>query len=225
VTIVLSNALGTTARMWDPQIPRLAREVDVVRYDHTPRETVAELADDVLALAADHEIGRFDFCGLSLGAMVGMTLAAEHPERIGRLVLACTSARFGEPGDWTARASLVRSEGMKAVAFDALEKWFTPDFADREPFLEMQLKTPVEDYARGLLAIGSFDFRSRLQEITAPTLVIAGAKDTATTPADASLIAEGIPSARLVVLENAAHLANVEQAEAFTDALLEHLRG
>ena len=87
----------------------------------------------------------------------------------------------------------------------------------------MQLETPSEGYARGLEAIGGFDFRDRLGEIHAPTLVIAGEEDAATTPEDAALIAEGIPGARLVVLAGAAHLANVEQPSAFTAAVLEHL--
>jgi pimeloyl-ACP methyl ester carboxylesterase len=100
---------------------------------------------------------------------------------------------------------------MESVAYDALDKWFTPAFAGRERFLRMQLDTPAEDYARGLEAIGGFDFRERLGQIRAPTLVIAGADDAATTPADAALIAERVPGARLVVVDDAAHLANVEQ--------------
>ena len=87
----------------------------------------------------------------------------------------------------------------------------------------MQLETPAEEYAAGLEAIGSFDFRDRLGEIAAPTLVIAGAEDSATTPADAAFIAERIPGARLLVVEGAAHLANVERPDAFTAALLAHL--
>lgn len=87
----------------------------------------------------------------------------------------------------------------------------------------MQLEMPVEDYARGLEAIGAFDFRDQLRLVIAPTLVIAGAEDTATTPADAATIAQRIHGARLAVLAHAAHLANVEQASAFTEAVLEHL--
>jgi 3-oxoadipate enol-lactonase len=87
----------------------------------------------------------------------------------------------------------------------------------------MQLETPAEDYARGLEAIGGFDFRDRLGEIRARTLVVAGAEDVATSPEDAALIVERIPGARLVVLDGATHLANVEQPAAFTAAVLDHL--
>jgi pimeloyl-ACP methyl ester carboxylesterase len=113
---------------------------------------------------------------------------------------------------------------MSAVAEDALSKWLTPAYRDREPFLRMQLETPAEDYAKGLEAIGGFDFRDQLARIRAPTLVVGGADDVATTPADAAFLANGIPDARLVFLDHAAHLPNVEQAERFNVLLLEHLR-
>jgi 3-oxoadipate enol-lactonase len=208
--------------MWDAQLSALS-SFDVVRYEHRGRPDVGALAGDVLTLVDGLGVDRFSFCGLSLGGMVGMQLAVEAPGRIDRLVLACTSARFGEPDEWARRAVAVRVEGMKSVAHEALDKWFTPAFRNRRPFLEMQLRTPPEDYALGLEAIGGFDLRSRLGEIGAPTLVVAGAEDTATSPADAAFLAERIPGARLVVLPAAAHLANVEQAAAFNAALLEHL--
>ena len=221
-TVVLSNALGTTAALWDAQMPVLAG-FRVMRYEHRPRSSVEALADDVLDLADAQTLERFSFCGLSLGGMVGMQLAASAPDRVDRLVLVSTSARFGAPEEWAAKAALVRGEGMSAVADDALERWLTPAFGLREPFRRMQLEYAPEDYALGLEAIGAFDFRSRLGEIAAPTLVVVGAEDVATPPAEARLLAAGIPEARLVVLDAAAHLPNVEQPAAFNRELLEHL--
>jgi 3-oxoadipate enol-lactonase len=186
---------------------------------------VDELADALLDALARVGLARVSFCGLSLGAMVGMSIAADAPERIDRLVLACTAARFGEPEEWAQRAAFVRAHGVAEVARDALHKWFTPAFADRDRFLEMQLDCDPEEYALGLEAIGGFDFRARLGEIQAPTLVIAGAQDTATPPAEAAAMTDGIPDARLVVLDDAAHLANVQAPQAFTLAVLEHLWG
>jgi 3-oxoadipate enol-lactonase len=222
---VLSNALGTTWELWSPQLPTFAQRHRVLLYDHPPRRSVPELGEDVLRIADDVGFERFSFCGLSLGGMVGMWLGVNAPDRIDRLVLACTAARFGVPAEWRDHAALVRKERMAAVAPGALEKWFTPRFADREPFLAMQLGVAPEDYALGLEAIGSFDLREQLGEIRAPALVIAGAEDSATTPADAAFIAARIPRAALLVLEDAAHLANVEQADAFTEAAMEHLDG
>jgi 3-oxoadipate enol-lactonase len=166
---------------------------------------------------------RVSFCGLSLGAIVGMWIAAERPDRIDRLVLACTSARFGVRSQWATRARFVRAHGIGQVAREALDRWFTPAYVDRQPFLDMQLAFAPEEYALGLEAIGGFDFRERLGEIQVPTLVIAGADDTATTPEDGAALVDRIPGSRLVVLDHAAHLANVEAPRAFTLAVLEHL--
>jgi 3-oxoadipate enol-lactonase len=218
--LVLSNALGTTAALWDPQLPVLGG-FEVVRYEHPPCRSVAEFGREVLQLVP----GRFSLCGLSLGGMVGMWMAVNAPDRVDRLVLACTSARFGEPEVWGARAALVRSEGMAAVAGDALHAWFTPRFVDRRRYLELQLAVPAETYARGLEAIGAFDFRDDLAQIAVPTLVIAGAEDPATTVVDAEFLAERIPGARLAVIPGAAHLANVEQPELFNAELVRHLAG
>jgi 3-oxoadipate enol-lactonase len=221
--LVLSNALGTTAAVWDPQLDELERRRTVIRYEHALRGSIAELAQPLLEALARVGMERVSFCGLSLGAMVGMWIAAEHADRIDRLVLACTSARFGVQSDWEARAAFVRAHGLEQVARDALDKWFTPAYVDRQPFLDMQLAFAPDEYALGLEAIGGFDFRERLGEIQVPTLVIAGADDAATRPADATALAEGIPDSRLVILDRAAHLANVEAPRAFTLAVLEHL--
>ena len=221
--LVLSNALGTTAALWDPQLEELERRLTVIRYEHALRGSVAELAEPLLEALARVGMERVSFCGMSLGAMVGMWIAAEHPDRIDRLVLASTSARFGVQSQWSARAAFVRAHGIERVARDALGKWFTPAYVDRRPFLEMQLAFAPDGYALGLEAIGGFDFRERLGEIQVPTLVIAGADDTATTPEDGAALVDGIPDSRLVILDHAAHLANVEAPRAFTLAVLEHL--
>ena len=221
--LVLSNELGTTAAMWDPQLEELERRLTVIRYEHALRGSVAELAEPLLEALGRVGLGRVSFCGLSLGAMVGMWIAAERPERIDRLVLACTSARPGAKSQWAARAAFVRAHGIERVARDALDKWFTPAYVDRQPFLDMQMAFAPDEYALGLEAIGGFDFRERLGEIQVPTLVIAGADDMAMTPEDAAALVDGIPDSRLVTLDHAAHLANVEAPRAFTLAVLEHL--
>jgi 3-oxoadipate enol-lactonase len=221
--LVLSNELGTTAAMWDPQLEELERRLTVVRYEHALRGSVAELAEPLLEALGRVGMDRVSFCGLSLGAMVGMWIAAERPERLDRLVLACTSARPGAKSQWAARAAFVRAHGIERLARDALDKWFTPAYVDRRPFLDMQLTFAPGEYALGLEAIGGFDFRERLGEIQVPTLVIAGADDSATTPEDAAALVDGIPDSRMVTLDHAAHLANVEAPQAFTLAVLEHL--
>jgi 3-oxoadipate enol-lactonase len=235
--LVASNSLGTTPRMWDDQAPALLERSRLLRYDHRghgdspvppgPYE-IEDLGRDVLALLDRLGIERFSFCGLSVGGAVGMWLASEVPERVERLVLCCTAARFAPPEQWDERAEAVRADGVGAIADAVLERWFTPPFRESNPEVvewagNMLRNTPAEGYAGCCEAIRDTDLRSKLGIIRAPTLVVAGADDPAAPVEEAELIRDSIPDARLVVIEQAAHLANVEQPEEVTQALLEHL--
>src|SRR5215217_2726591 len=234
--VVLANSLGTTLRVWDDQAPALQARFRLLRYDHRghggspvppgPYE-IEDLGRDVLALLDRLELERVSFCGLSIGGMVGMWLASETPERVGHLVLCCTSARLA-PDTYDSRARTVRADGVGAIADEVLERWFTRAFRERRPETvewagRMLRATPAEGYAGCCEAIRDMDLRDRLGEIRAPTLVIAGADDPAIPLDHAELIRDSIPDARLLVIPRAAHLANVEQPETVTRAILDHL--
>jgi 3-oxoadipate enol-lactonase len=235
--VVMANSLGTTLSMWDDQAPSLRGRFRLLRYDHRGHGgspvpsgpyTIEDLGRDVLALLDRLQIQHASFCGLSIGGMVGMWLASEAPERIDRLVLCCTSARFDPPEAWEMRARTVRAEGVSAIADAVLERWFTPTFHEsRADVVEwagnMLRDTPAEGYAGCCEAIREADLRERLGEIRAPTLVIAGAEDPAAPVDRSEFIRDSVSGACLVVLSEAAHLANVEQPEAVTRAVLEHL--
>jgi 3-oxoadipate enol-lactonase len=235
--VVLSNSLGTTQELWSRQLPELAERFRVLTYDHPghgaselPGQpcTVEAFAHGLLGLLDELGLERVSLCGVSLGGMVGMALALEAPERIERLVLACTSAYLGPPEGWAERARIVRADGIEAIADTVVGRWFTAELPREEPetvarFRAMLLATPSEGYARCCEAVATWDARERISAIAAPVLVVAGEDDPATPVEHAELIASRIPGARLHVLERAAHLANVERAEAFTSAVLEHL--
>jgi 3-oxoadipate enol-lactonase len=234
--LVMANSLGTTLRMWDEQAPALHERFRLLRYDHRGHGgssvplgpyTMGDLGGDVLALLDSLGVKRFSFCGLSIGGMVGMWLASEVPQRVERLVLCCTSAQFA-PEAYNSRARTVREEGVGAIAGAVLERWFTPKFRASHPEVvewgeSMLRNTSVEGYAGCCEAIGDAELESRLDAIAAPTLVIAGAEDAAAPVDQAELIRASIPDARLLSIEGAAHLANVEQPEKVTQAILEHL--
>jgi 3-oxoadipate enol-lactonase len=235
--VVLSSSLGTSWELWEGQVPALSREFTIVRYDHPGHGrspipagpvTAASLADGVVRLLDSLGLERVSFCGLSLGGVVGMTLAQQAPERLDRLVLCCTSAYFGPPDGWHDRAAIVRRSGTAAVAERVLSRWFTEGFRAHDGatvarYRAMLEETTVEGYAACCEAIAGWDARESLGAITTPTLVVAGEDDEATTPVDAAFIATAIPGAELAVLPAAAHLANVEQPELFSGALLRHL--
>jgi 3-oxoadipate enol-lactonase len=221
--LVLSNALGTDRHLWDAQMPALESHFLVLRYEHRGRSSVDELGADVLELLDEHDVDRASFCGVSLGGAVGMWLAASAPERIERLVVACSSARFSGTDAYRERAERVRVEGTAPFVDLTLDRWFTPRFRDRERYRTMLLDAPRDAYAACCEAVAAWDFRERLGEISTSTLVVAGAEDPATPPEHAQAIADGIPDARLLVLPDCAHLANVEQADRFNAVLLEEL--
>jgi 3-oxoadipate enol-lactonase len=232
--LVLSNSLGTTPELWDAQLPALTARFRVLLYDHPghggspPPERPATIGDFVhplVSLLDELGLERVSFCGLSLGGVVGMLLAAGAPDRIDRLVLACTAPRFGTPELWAERAAVARGEGMRALVDGILARWFTPraDPAAVTRLRQNILATPHEGYARACEAIGALDVEESLSGIRVPTLVLAGAEDPAVPPEMVDLLGTRIPGAQVVVIPRAAHLANVEQPEAFNRALLDHL--
>jgi 3-oxoadipate enol-lactonase len=236
--VVLGNALGTTLAMWDAQASVLAERFRVVRYDMRGHGrspvlpgpySVDGLGRDVLALLDELECKRVSYCGLSLGGAVGMWLALEAPERLDRIALCCTKAAFPPPEQWVERAAVVRESGVCAVAEGALGRWFTPRFHAEhaevvDGFRRMLVHTPADGYAGCCDALATFDVRLRLGSIVARTLIVTGADDPTAPPDSGAEIAAAIPGSTHVVLEHAGHMANVEQADAFTEALLTHLK-
>ena len=229
--VVLAGSLGSTLAMWDSQLPALTPRFRVLRYDHPGHggsplletRSVEALADELASLLDELGLGRVLFCGLSLGAAVGMRLALHEPDRVERLVLCSTSARFATPEFWQERADRVRREGVGAIADVVLDRWFTPSFGDVRRYREMLLSIPAEGYARCCEAVRDWDIRGCLGALRAPTLAIAGAEDPSTPPAELEAIVAELPDARLKVLQAARHLANVERADAFNDAVFMHL--
>ena len=234
--LVLSNSIGSTSAMWDPQIPALAEGFRVVRYETRGHAgapvpdgpySIADLGGDVVALLDRLGVERAHFAGLSLGGMTGMWLGVNVPDRIDRLVLLCTSAMLARDVDWPARAALVREQGTGAIAQATVERWFTPGYIDANPEVAARMRaliadTPAEGYAGCAEAIGAMDQEEAIRAVRAPTLVIAGIEDPATPPPHGELIAERIPDARLELV-NGAHLSNYERAEDVTRLILAHL--
>jgi 3-oxoadipate enol-lactonase len=235
--LILSNSLGANLHMWDPQAEALAERFRLVRYDTRGHGgspvpdgpyTIDHVGQDALALLDHLEIERAHWVGLSLGGMTGMWLAINAPERLDRLVLLCTSAKLGPPENWRERAQTVRAQGTEAVAEAGVGRWLTERFCAEHPDTAAWLRdmieaTPDSGYAACCAVIEHMDLTPGLAGITAPTLVIAGAQDPATPPEHAERIAGAVPGARLEVLDPAAHLANVEQPEAVTRLILDHL--
>jgi 3-oxoadipate enol-lactonase len=234
--LVLSNSIGSTSAMWDPQIGPLSERFRVVRYETRGHAgapvpggpyALGQLGGDVIALLDRLDVERAHFAGLSLGGMTGMWLGVNAPERIDRLVLLCTSAMLARDVDWPGRARTVRAEGTQAVAEGTVERWFTARFRQSNPEVTERWRatiaaTPAEGYAGCAEAIGTMDLEDEIAAVRAPTLVIAGRHDPATPPPHGELIASRIPGARLEIVDGA-HLSNIECSDEVTALMLDHL--
>lgn len=233
--LVLGSSLGTTRDMWAEQLPVLAQRFRVVRYDHLghgdsavppgPYQT-ERLAAELLRLLDELDVERAHDAGLSLGGVVATQLAATAPDRVDRLALVCTAAHFRPAQNWVDRAATVRRDGMAAVADAVASRWFTTAFAGTpraRQLVSALREVPAEGYAACCDALAETDLRPVLPSVKAPTLVIAGADDPASPPARGQEIVDllGGPG-RLEVVEGAAHLGSVEQADRVTQLLLQH---
>jgi 3-oxoadipate enol-lactonase len=229
--LVLAGSLGSTLEMWEPQLPALTDRFRVVRFDHPGHggsplpsvRSVEGIAAEVVALLDELGLERVSFGGLSLGGAVGMRLALDAPDRLDRLVLCATSMRFATPEFWEERVRAVREQGVEAIADVVLERWFTPEFGDVRRYRDMLVATPSEGYARCCEALRDWDVRGLLGSVKIPTLVVAGADDPSTPPGDLEAIAAEIPEARLVVIDDARHLVNVERPAEVNEALVAFL--
>jgi 3-oxoadipate enol-lactonase len=236
--LVLCNSLGADLRMWDRAVPVLAERHRLLRHDArghggsgaTPGPYSVELlARDVLALAGALELERPHLCGLSLGGMVGLWLAADAPGSIASLVLCNTAARMARPEVYDDRIARVTEGGVESVVEAVLAVWFTPDFRAGRPgevarAREMILSTSPEGYAAACAAVRDADLRGALPRVTAPTLVVAGTSDTATPPSQGRALAEGISGARYHELP-VAHLSALEAGPALARRIVSFLAG
>ncbi len=234
--LMLSNSLGTTLHMWDEQVAPFTRHFRLVRYDRRGHGksgvpegpySMQRLGRDVVAVLDGLAIPKINWCGLSMGGMVGMWLGANANNRIDKLILSNTSSYFADKNGWNDRLKLVREKGLAAFAPANMERWFTKQFRERAPQIvkgvaEMFAATPLEGYLSCGAAVRDMDHRPLLAKITAPTLVIAGRYDPATPLEGNEFIRQHILGAKIAVLE-AAHLANIEQPKVYADTVLEFL--
>ncbi len=238
--VTLSHSLATDLSMWDPQAKALAGRYRVLRYEtrgHGNTDapsgayTLTQLADDARALLKALGIARTHWIGLSMGGMIGQTLALSSPEILQSLSLCDTSSRI--PSDmkhlWDERIATVEAKGMEPMVEPTVARWFTPKFVESRPdvvdFVRgMIRRTPPAGYVGCCHAIKALDLTDRLKAITLPTLIIVGKQDMGTPLAASEAIQQQIKGSQLVVLDPASHLSNLEQPDAFTQALEQFLK-
>jgi 3-oxoadipate enol-lactonase len=238
--VVLSHSLSSSLLMWNPQMDALTPHFRVLRYDlrgHgksdvTPGPyTLQLLAEDVIGLLDTLNIDRMHFVGMSIGGMIGQSLALNHASRLRSLALCDTASVIPHEAQpiWQERIDKTHTKGMEVHVDETMERWFTPAFLKKgSPIVEIIRKqisaTSVEGYIGCAEAIRRLNYLDRLSEIKMPTLIMVGEDDPGTPVSASQAIHERISNSELVILPSARHLSNVEQTKTFNAALLTFLK-
>ncbi len=235
--LVLLNSIGTDLSAWDRALPYLVPHFRLLRMDNRGHGasdapagdyTLDTLAADTLAVMDAAGVATAAICGVSLGGMVGMTIALIAPERVTALIPACTSAAM-DVAAWKARVELVRKEGMAGVADLSLGRFLTEGFRLARPEIADTLRNGLlsldpAGYGGCCAAIRDMALIDRIGGISVPTLVIGGAKDVSTPfEGHGDRIVAGIPGARSAMVEGP-HLPMIEGPAAFAGVVVDFLR-
>jgi 3-oxoadipate enol-lactonase len=239
--VVLSHSLGSSLKMWGPQMESLRTHFQVLRYDtrgHGGTEspsgpyTLETLGEDAIALLDALKFHRVHFVGLSMGGMIGQYLGLNHPARLLRLVLCSTAAVIPQEAQplWDQRIQTARTQGLGALVDATMERWFTAAYLRKNSSMlgiirREFLETAPEGFIGCCEAIRRLNFIGRLPAIRIPTAILVGEDDPGTPVSASQAIQEKIAGSKLTILPAAKHLANIEKTEAFNSALLSFLRG
>lgn len=237
-TLVLSHALGQDHSMWDAVASQLSLHHRVICPDtrghgrseipHGPL-SMADLAADAARLIDEMADGPVVWVGLSIGGMIGQTLALEHPGKIRALVLANTTSGYPAAARQALdeRIATVQAKGLQAVSTATMNRFFTPDYRHNQAAAlarhqRLFESTDPEGYTACAAAVRDMDTTGRLGQIQVPTLVLAGEHDESISSDMTDILAQGIAGSRLELLPTA-HLSAVEQSEAFAMAVARFL--
>jgi len=234
--VVLSHVIGSSLIMWNQQMDVLNERYRVLRYDtrgmglsSAPNEpySMGLLVADAVAILDAMQLERVHWVGLSLGAMIGMGLAIHHPERLRSLVLLDTFATPSEQARQLFK-SRVSASSMESMVDGALGIWFTESFRNsKSGEVELNrsqfLATSLAGYIGNCHAIMNLNYLDQLHHIRTPSCLMVGESDQATPLSDSMAIAERIAGSQVHVIQDAAHLCNVEQPAQVNAVLMDFL--
>lgn len=234
--LVLANSLGTDLRVWDALLPHLPAGLRIVRYDkrghglseETPGPyAIDQLADDAAGLIRHLGLARVVFVGLSIGGLIGQSLAARHPDLLAGLVISNSAARIGEAQMWQDRIAAIRAKGLGSIVEPTMERWFSPAFrasGAAAPWQRMLERQPTGGYIACCEAIAAADLRKATAGLDLPVQLIAGNLDGSTPPRIVRETADLIAGARFDVITGAGHIPCVEAPAAHAAIITRFLK-
>lgn len=235
--LILINSLGTNLCIWDDVVPLLDRRFRVLAYDkrgHGLSDAPAgaygldDHVGDLLGLAAECGFSTFNLCGVSIGGMIAMRVAATYSDKVQGLVVCDSAMTIGTRELWSDRIATVERDGMSAIAESVLARWVSPGFRERRPadfagWRNMLERCPPQGYAASCAAVRDADLSADAPAIRAPTLVVVGDHDVPTPPEAARMLSRAIPGARLKEVAGAGHVPAIEQPETLAALIHDHL--
>ena len=231
--VMLSNSLMSNYDMWDWNVPALTDRYRVLRYDTrghgrsgtTPGPYTQEmLSDDAAGLLDALGIASAHFVGLSMGGMAGQQLAVRHPKKVLSLSLCDTASEMPPRQLWEERLSTAREKGIPGLVDGTIKRWFTAPFIERAPddiakVRAFILSTGTEGYIGCASAVRDMAQTTMLLGIKTPTMILTGRQDPACTVAQSTVLHRMIEGSQMFILEDAAHLSNIEQPFIFNSTL------
>ena len=239
--LVLIHGVGLDHTMWDRVLDDLVPKHRVLRYDlwghgrsddpPGPRHA-DDFVDQLVGVLDLHQFECSDVVGISLGGLIAVLTAARHPGRVRQVVLVSTVFKRNEHqiAGVRQRLEIAENEGLEPVADLATERWFTPQWraahpAETESVRQRLLTTDHAGYLKAYRLFTQADdlAASSAPDIEAPTLVLAGERDTGSTPEMAAALADAIPGGEARTMPGMHHLAPIEEPNLFSNAVLEFL--
>lgn len=231
--VFLGSSLGSASLMWARALPFLSPDLQPVTWDlpghgdSAPAEhsfSLADVADALVELADKLGVDTFDYAGVSISGAIALELALAHPDRVRSIAVMFSAAKLGTAESWADRAALVRSSGTSTLVPDMAPRWFSPQFVVDDPMwldtmFEVLKDVDDDSYAKCCEALGRFDVRERLNEVSVPALVIAGDHDPSISADQVRELMTGLPDAKLFVVEGGRHLAVVDFPQLTASAL------
>lgn len=237
--LVFINSLGSDLRIWDRVVPHFAEHFSIIRYDKRGHGlsddppgpySIRQHSDDLANLLEHLQVEEAILIGISIGGMIALDYAANHPSRVDTLVLCDTGAKIGTTASWNERIQAIREKGLAGMAETILGRWFTPGFSAQHPadyrgYYHMLARMPVAGYIATCQAIREADLRAAAGLVKAKGLVLCGAEDLSTPPDLGRELAQLLGEARFELIEQAAHLPCIEQPETLAKKINHFLQG
>lgn len=240
--LILIEGLGVATWLWEKQIPDFSKHFTTVAYDNRGAGqsdkppgpySISQMADDLAALMDSLKIAKAHILGVSMGGFIAQDFALRYPTKVDKLVLVCTSAGGPDhvPMSQETLAMFFYNEGSpRDIARKKLSLAYSENFMQNsemvEHLIDLRLRNPQPPHAylAQISAGAAFNLSDKVQNISAPTLILAAENDRLVPVANAHNLAKKIPNSQLKIYGGLGHQFFVEIPEPFNKDVIDFLK-